>query len=224
MVRISLQQPVSRRAAEIALACVVALSVVVVPGLFHPSSKAGDASAASAPASQPETPTADATSGADPVSTSAIGDPSAAQEIIATPVVDPLPPTDPLVIISLVYNFATPEERAAADRFFSAPPPDPTPAPQVQAAVSTTPDPGTGSVWDRVAYCESHNVWSTHTAPGFSGGLQFADASWRSYGGTAYSAFAWQASREEQIVVAERILASAGWKAWPACSRKLGLR
>ncbi len=32
------------------------------------------------------------------------------------------------------------------------------------------------------------------------------------------------ASREEQIVVAERVLAKQGWGAWPACSRKLGLR
>jgi hypothetical protein len=33
-----------------------------------------------------------------------------------------------------------------------------------------------------------------------------------------------QASRTQQIAVAERVLAAQGWKAWPACSRKLGLR
>ena len=81
-----------------------------------------------------------------------------------------------------------------------------------------------GSVWDRLAYCEAHGDWSTHTASGFSGGLQFADATWRSYGGGAYAPKAWQASREAQIAVAEKVLADAGWKAWPACSIKLGLR
>jgi hypothetical protein len=35
---------------------------------------------------------------------------------------------------------------------------------------------------------------------------------------------AYQASREQQIVVAERVRASQGWGAWPACTRKLGLR
>ena len=33
-----------------------------------------------------------------------------------------------------------------------------------------------------------------------------------------------QASREEQIAVAERTLAAQGWNAWPACSRKMGVR
>ena len=75
-----------------------------------------------------------------------------------------------------------------------------------------------------MATCEAHNNWATHTASGFSGGLQFADATWRSYGGTAFAPSAWQASREQQISVAERVLTSAGWQAWPACSRKLGLR
>jgi glutamate racemase len=33
-----------------------------------------------------------------------------------------------------------------------------------------------------------------------------------------------QASREQQIVVAERVLAEEGWLAWPVCSLTLGLR
>jgi len=51
-----------------------------------------------------------------------------------------------------------------------------------------------------------------------------APGEWRSYGGTAYAPKAWQASREAQIAIAEKVLADAGWKAWPACSIKLGLR
>ena len=31
-------------------------------------------------------------------------------------------------------------------------------------------------------------------------------------------------SREQQIIVAERVRARQGWGAWPECSRKLGLR
>ncbi len=49
--------------------------------------------------------------------------------------------------------------------------------------VVAAPAVSSGSVWDRLAYCEAHGDWSTHTASGFSGGLQFADATWRSYGG-----------------------------------------
>ena len=46
-------------------------------------------------------------------------------------------------------------------------------------------------------------------------------STWRSFGG---SGMPHQASRTEQIAVAERVLDAQGWKAWPACSRKLGLR
>lgn len=96
--------------------------------------------------------------------------------------------------------------------------PKATPAPRAVA-----PAVGAGR-WDQLAYCESGGNWATHTANGFSGGLQFADSTWRSFGGTAYAPMAWQASREAQIAVAEKVLASAGWVAWPACSRKLGWR
>lgn len=78
-----------------------------------------------------------------------------------------------------------------------------------------------GTVWDKLAQCESTGNWSINTGNGFSGGLQFTKSTWRAFGGEGQ---AHQASREEQIVVAERVLAQQGWGAWPACSRKLGLR
>jgi LysM repeat protein len=78
-----------------------------------------------------------------------------------------------------------------------------------------------GSVWDRLAQCESGGNWSINTGNGYSGGLQFAPGTWRANGGTGS---AHNASRAEQIRVAERVLASQGWGAWPACSSKLGLR
>jgi resuscitation-promoting factor RpfA len=79
----------------------------------------------------------------------------------------------------------------------------------------------TASAWDRLAQCESSGNWAINTGNGFSGGLQFTPGTWRAFGGTG---LAHHASREQQIAVAERVLAKQGWGAWPACSRKLGLR
>jgi LysM repeat protein len=76
-------------------------------------------------------------------------------------------------------------------------------------------------VWDRLAKCESGGNWHINTGNGYSGGLQFSHATWRAYGG---SGRAYQASRSHQIRIAEKIKANQGWGAWPACSRKLGLR
>jgi resuscitation-promoting factor RpfA len=84
-----------------------------------------------------------------------------------------------------------------------------------------TADAAPASIWDKIAQCESGGKWAINTGNGFSGGLQFTPSTWRSFCGTG---LAHQASRAQQIAVAERVLASQGWKAWPACSRKLGLR
>ncbi len=75
------------------------------------------------------------------------------------------------------------------------------------------------SVWDKVAQCESGGNWNTNTGNGYYGGLQFSASTWRAYGG---SGSAHNASRAEQIAVAERVLAGQGWGAWPVCSRKAG--
>ncbi|MDO4927527.1 MAG: transglycosylase family protein [Corynebacterium sp.] len=81
-----------------------------------------------------------------------------------------------------------------------------------------------GSVWDELAQCESGGNWSIDTGNGYSGGLQFADSTWAAHGGTQYAPRASQATREQQIAVAESIQASQGWGAWPACTAKMGLR
>jgi resuscitation-promoting factor RpfB len=83
---------------------------------------------------------------------------------------------------------------------------------------SSTPS---GSVWDKLAQCESGGNWSINTGNGYYGGLQFSLSTWRAYGGTGYPH---QASRDEQIRIAKKLQADAGWGAWPACSSKLGLR
>jgi hypothetical protein len=86
--------------------------------------------------------------------------------------------------------------------------------------------PGDGSRWDQLAACECGGNWACNTGNGFGGGLQFMHQSnystWRSFGGTEFTEHPWQASREQQIVVAERVLARSGWAAWPGCSRKFG--
>ncbi|MFF8770415.1 transglycosylase family protein [Kitasatospora sp. NPDC015120] len=79
------------------------------------------------------------------------------------------------------------------------------------------------SSWDAVARCESGGNWSISTGNGFYGGLQFTPSTWRAYGGTAYAPQAHQASREQQISVAEKVLAKQGPGAWPVCSAKAGL-
>jgi resuscitation-promoting factor RpfB len=80
---------------------------------------------------------------------------------------------------------------------------------------------GGNGVWDRLAQCESGGNWGINTGNGYYGGLQFLASTWRAYGG---SGMPHHASREEQIRIAERVRADVGWGAWPACTRKLGLR
>lgn len=75
------------------------------------------------------------------------------------------------------------------------------------------------SGWDDVAACESGGDWSINTGNGFGGGLQFTDSTWRAFGGSGQPE---DASRSEQIQVAERVKAEQGMNAWPTCSKKTG--
>jgi resuscitation-promoting factor RpfE len=71
-----------------------------------------------------------------------------------------------------------------------------------------------GVDWDAVAACESGGSWSTNTGNGYYGGLQFTQGTWQANGG---SGSPHNASREEQIRVAENVLQSQGIGAWPSC-------
>jgi resuscitation-promoting factor RpfC len=81
-------------------------------------------------------------------------------------------------------------------------------------------DPATGVAyadsvnWDAVAQCESGGNWSANTGNGFYGGLQFKQSTWDENGGVGSPA---RASREQQIAVANRVLATQGPEAWPKC-------
>lgn len=73
--------------------------------------------------------------------------------------------------------------------------------------------------WDALAQCESGGNWSTDTGNGFSGGLQFTPSTWKAFGGSGSPE---NASRGEQIQVAEKVKAEQGMSAWPTCSTKTG--
>ncbi|WP_181782562.1 resuscitation-promoting factor, partial [Pseudonocardia pini] len=83
---------------------------------------------------------------------------------------------------------------------------------------------GDTAVWDRLAKCEAGGNWAINTGNGYYGGVQFDASTWRAYGGNQYAPLPHQASREEQIATAEKVVADrGGYGAWPACARKLGL-
>ncbi|MDQ4081569.1 MAG: transglycosylase family protein, partial [Actinomycetota bacterium] len=94
----------------------------------------------------------------------------------------------------------------------------------VEFARSVSTDPLDKGVWDTLAQCEAGGNWATDTGNGYAGGLQFAPGTWFAYGGTAYAPSPALASRSEQIAIARLVLAGQGWRAWPACSAKLGLQ
>ena len=77
------------------------------------------------------------------------------------------------------------------------------------------------SEWDRVAACESGGNWGINTGNGYHGGLQFSQGTWAAHGGGEFASSANQASRDQQIAVAERVLATQGRGAWPVCGRGL---
>jgi uncharacterized protein YabE (DUF348 family) len=87
--------------------------------------------------------------------------------------------------------------------------------------VGTKPVPAStsnGGAWDRIAQCESGGNWHANTGNGYYGGLQFSLGTWRANGGVGRPD---QASREQQIAVAERVRAgSGGYGAWPVCGKQ----
>ena len=80
-------------------------------------------------------------------------------------------------------------------------------------AANAAPD----SQWDQVAQCEASGNWAINTGNGYYGGLQFSPSTWRANGG---SGLPHNASRAEQIRVAENVLNSQGIGAWPVCGRR----
>ena len=91
----------------------------------------------------------------------------------------------------------------------------------ISSASLTSPAASADTVdWDAVAVCESSGNWSINTGNGYHGGLQFAPSTWTGHGGGEFAPSADQATREQQIIVAERVLATQGIGAWPVCGKR----
>ncbi len=87
------------------------------------------------------------------------------------------------------------------------------PAPSVSGSI--------GEPWVALAECEASGNWAMNSGNGYYGGLQFNLGTWKSHGGVGMPH---ENSPAQQIEIAKRVQASQGWGAWPACSRKIGLR
>jgi hypothetical protein len=93
----------------------------------------------------------------------------------------------------------------------------PAPAPAaIQSSYGT-------AVWDRIARCESGGRWDhppvTNSSGTYSGGLMIGHRWWPEYGGREFAYHPYQASKAEQIIVAERIAddigLDRGWQCYP---------
>ncbi|MAU83110.1 MAG: transglycosylase [Gordonia sp.] len=81
----------------------------------------------------------------------------------------------------------------------------------------------TAADWDAVAKHESGGNWKINTGNGYYGGLQFSASTWTGAGGGQYAPTADKATREQQMEVANRVLGSQGWGAWPTTSKTAGV-
>ncbi|MGW1783082.1 LysM peptidoglycan-binding domain-containing protein [Streptomyces sp. NPDC002143] len=79
-----------------------------------------------------------------------------------------------------------------------------------------------GTVWDKVAQCETGGSWSAAKG-GEYGGLSLTQKEWETYGGLDYATSPDLASRNQQIAVAQKLLAVENVGAWGTCGLTSGL-
>ncbi len=77
------------------------------------------------------------------------------------------------------------------------------------------------AVWDRIAVCETGGNWSMRGSS-YSGGVGFANSTWNAFGGQQFASNAGLATREQQIIVAERVYDYGGYSGW-GCAYTIGL-
>lgn len=94
----------------------------------------------------------------------------------------------------------------------------------IPMALATPAQAATKAQWNTIAQCESSGNWHINTGNGYYGGLQFSDQTWDGFGGEKYAPTADKATKEQQIRIAEKVLAKQGWGAWPTCSKRAGYR
>ena len=76
-------------------------------------------------------------------------------------------------------------------------------------------------LWDKMANCETGGNWAA-SGQKYQGGLGIFFQNWNYYGGRKFAPIAGQATKYEQIIVAEKIQHDHGWHAW-GCASKIGL-
>lgn len=145
------------------------------------------------------------------VATADEGEPQTPVEVDSPPAeVDPAPfDISPVDADEDLPPAPAPEESVG----FTPPPMDEAPSPPAPKQVWSV-------NWDAVAQCESGGNWAINTGNGYQGGVQFTPSTWRAYGGGEFAPLANMASKEQQIIVAERTLRGQGIGAWPVCGRR----
>jgi membrane protein involved in colicin uptake len=89
----------------------------------------------------------------------------------------------------------------------------------------------TDDYWDRMAYCETGGNWAM-TGSRYSGGVGFYNGTWDAWGGREFATLAGHATREQQIIVANRVatqgyqgprgyVAPVGYSGW-GCVKSVG--
>ena len=106
----------------------------------------------------------------------------------------------------------------------------PPPPPVEEVEVSTVDQSGPTPVeyWDRMAQCETGGNWQHFPYGTWTGGLGIYNQTWLGWGGGEFAPTAGQATREQQIIVADRIavlgygnLGPVGYSAW-GCVHTVG--
>ncbi len=131
----------------------------------------------------------------------------------------PPPPTTPPAPVTVEFSaeqiayFETLEAQAAAERAAA----EELARWERLAGPSVAPD----SYWDRMAYCETAGNWAHFPDGTWTGGLGIYNQTWIGWGGGEFAPKAGQATREQQIIVANRIatlgyngLGPVGYSAW----------
>lgn len=99
-------------------------------------------------------------------------------------------------------------------------PSSPSPSSSPSSASASAPASSSGINWDAIAQCEAGGNWSINTGNGYTGGLQFNSGTWLGNGGGQYAPTAGQASRSQQIAIADKIASSRGTSPWPVCGKR----
>lgn len=99
----------------------------------------------------------------------------------------------------------------------------------------TTPPAPVPDHWQQLADCESGEWtadghvagsarWDSRAHGLFEGGLQFHPDTWDGFRDDDMPGHAADASAAQQVEVGVRVQQAQGWRAWPVCSRRVGLR